>query len=523
MTSTSSKVLLTRRALILGAIETTYNTNPGLSGDTDAALVESPDYKVTPQVLKRNFVQDTLSPLGSRVGRKIASLSFGMELRSNGLTNSGALADECMVGRFMRACAYEASTMTGGAAAIVKEPTTNTNDPTWAGGGTSVLTNKSKYRATVVLGGNSATAKIRLTGGVFHDTAETTYFPEEGVSASVGGTTPTMTLAVVQTTPLAPTITVGGTFESTDILNVTVCGVDFSYTVIGGDTDLAGAATSLAALINAHALITASAVGAVITLGYASTGAGVVVTSGVTALNVGAQTGLTLTPTFSGALTLGDYWDVYVYPQGILYLPRSEDFESISLEAYFDGVKHEITGCFGTFTIEADAGSYGMIKFTFTGQYHAPTDTAVPDSVQEETIPPVVESAQLILGDGGAFQPVVAKFTFDQANQVAERPDVNSTDGYAGTRITGREPKGGIDPEATLVADYDFWGLLASSEQTALTMRIGSTAGNRILFNAPKIIYTGLTYADRNGIRTLDAGIEFVRDAGDDETEFVFA
>ena len=39
---------------------------------------------------------------------------------------------------------------------------------------------------------------------------------------------------------------------------------------------------------------------------------------------------------------------------------------------------------------------------------------------------------------------------------------------------------------------------------------------------APNTQYTGLTYADRNGILAYDAGMKFARANGDDEMTFYF-
>lgn len=523
MVNQSARPLLTRRALILGVLEDTYGTNPGTDPTTDAALVSAPEYTVDPQILTRDFVREDISPLGSRTGRKLSSLSFGMEFRSNGRTQSGALADECMAGRFLRACGYSATSMTGSAAlGNVMNADSNTVNPTWAKGGSSVLTNKTKYTGTVVLGGASATAKIRFSGGEFHDDGFATYLKNEIFTSTVTGAGATMTATMDDTDPLSLEITIGGSFHVGDVLTASLGGYTFTHSVVSGNTNNDGAATAFAAVINAHALFAASASSGVITVTFAASAAGVTTTSGSTALNVGPS-GMTATPTWTGNLVLGDTFTFDAYPQGIKYLPISDDFESISLEAYFDGVKHELNGCFGTFTINAPAGEYATINFTFTGQYVSPVDDAVPTATHETTLPPIVELSKLILGDGGVFQPVVAAFTFDQNNTITPRPDVNSSDGYKGMRLTARAPSGGIDPEATLVADYNFWDLLAESTQTAFTMRIGSAAGNRILMNAPKIQYTGLTYGDRDGIRVYDAGLNFTRDQGNDEMEFVFA
>lgn len=517
MVKTASKVLLERKSLILAKMETTYGVDSVPTGSLDAALVSEPDYTVDITVLDRDFVRDDLSPLGKRVGRKLASVSFGMELRSNGRTGSGQLTDAPMLGRFLRACGYSEASMIGtGTIGAVRSAPANTVNPTFAIGGASTTNNKGKYKATVVLGGASATAKVRITGGEILD--DTTVLPAEGVSAVVTGTGATVTATVNYTNPLAPTITIGGTFHVGDIITATVNGIIYKLVVTVGMTDLAGIATALAALIDPHALITASAAGAVVTIGYTGTAAGVVVTSGSTALSLG-NSGGTITPTWAGSLTLGNSWEVYVYPVGLKYLPVSDNFESITIYLNKDGVLHKLTGAFGTFTIEATAGQYGKITFTFTGIYNTPIDQAAPVSVQESTLPPIVELAKMWLGDA-EYKPVVNSFTYDQGNTISPRPDVNSADGYIGIRVVGREPSGGMDPEATLVADYNWWDKLATSTQFALSFRIGQTAGNIVLMNAPKVQYTGMTYQARDGIQTYDAALAFGRDQGNDEFEF---
>ena len=529
MANQASQLLLTRRAVVLVGIESTYNTDPGLSPSTDAVLVSTPDYKTTNTVLERNFVRQSLSPLGHIIGRKLAMMDFGMEFRSNGLTQSGSLGNECILGRMLRACGYAATSLTGGAAVGAPVAVVNAGAvPTWVGAGTSLLSNVSVYTATVVLGGASATAKIRITGGQFLPTGEsatTGYLPQEGVTASVSGAGATTTLAVVTTNPLAPTITVGGSFHAGDVLSATICGITFTYTAVSGDTNLSGVATSFAAVIAADARMTTTAASsAVITVGYTSVGAGIVVTSGSTVLNVGTTgvVGLTIKPTWTGNLTLGDSWTIPVYPQGIQYSPISTNQQSASLKMYFDGMVHEMNGAYGTFSIDAEAGKYATIKFSFTGQYVAPVNAALPTTTQETTLPAVVQLAQLILGNN-QFQPTVEKFTFDQGNVIVPRPDVSSADGYNGVRLTERKPKGSITPEATLVSDYDWWGKLAASTQTALTLKIGSTAGNIICINAPTVQLGGLTYADRAGIRSYNAPIEFTTNTGDNEISFITA
>lgn len=507
--------ILTRTAVMLAKVESDYNTDASPTAADDAVQIEDPQFTTDLTVLQRNFLRNDISPLADRIGRKLAGLSFTVELRGNGSQNSGSLSDAPKLGRLLRGCGYSETAVTStGTVGAVDNASGNTVNPTWAAGGASTKTNKADYKLSVVLGGASATAKIRVTGGEGIDDATVLKSEVFEVSVTNTTTTPTVSGSWNVTDPLAPKLTISGTFQVGDIVRVIAGGIVFTHTVVSGDTDLSGIASAIEALIDAHALITASASSAVVTLGFTGSAAGVVVTSGSTALSLG-NSGGTLTPTWTGNLTLNDSWDVEVYPVGLKYQPVSSNFESLTLYFYAGGVLHKITGALGTFSVDTTAGEYGKVSFTFTGQYVDPVDALVPeDAVFETATPPIIELAKLRVDN---FDAVVDKFTYDQANQVVPRPSVNDSDGYRGVRITSRAPSGGIDPEATLLSNFDFWSKLKNSTEMQFTMKVGQTAGNIVLFNAPRVQYTNLTYQNRDDLRVYDAGLKFARKNGNDE------
>lgn len=404
-------VLLTRKAVLRGAMETTYNTAASL-GAGDGILVSKPTFMVRPNVLERDYTRNDLSPMSHIIGRKLASMEFETELRGNGKQNSGLSADAPIIARLFRACGYAITAL---AAASLFGPFpvgTPSKDVSWATSVASATnTNVIAYYLKCTLGGASGTAKVTITS----------------------------------------------------------------------DTSGEGSAEA-------------------------------VVTSG-SAINLGTS-GATATPTWTGNLTAGDEWIVWARPPGLALMPVSDAFESITLEMHKDGVRHLMPGAFGTFEITAQAGNYAMVKWTFTGTYHAPTDDANPAPTFETTLPAQVELARLKMHD---FSAVVDKFTFNQRNDIQIRPDVSSSDGYIGTRIVSRKPEGGIDPEADLVASNDFWGQFAAANRMPFQMRVGTVAGNTVWCFAPSVQYTGLTYTDRQGILAYDAGLRFARVNGDDE------
>jgi len=291
-------------------------------------------------------------------------------------------------------------------------------------------------------------------------------------------------------------------------------------TVTWGVADAGSTATEVA--MYTLEVTTAGASGTAAVTVSSDVGAGnasAVITSG-TPFEIGAE-GLEITPTFTGNLSLGQTWTVWLLPPGLTLRPVSDDAEisSITLTMYKDRVRHTMPGAYGTFTIDATAGAYATVQFTFTGTFVAAVDGTAPSPTYERTLPAQVELARLKVDE---YTAIVEKFTFDQANDIQVRPDVSSPQGYIGTRLVGRNPTGGINPEATLVADYDFWGKLRTAERTAFQMRVGTVPGNIVWFMGPQTQYSGLTYADRNGILTYDAGLKFSGYDGDDETFFHF-
>lgn len=243
----------------------------------------------------------------------------------------------------------------------------------------------------------------------------------------------------------------------------------------------------------------------------------IVLTSG-TEVDIGNQ-GLTMTPTFSGDLEVGQQWVIWLRPTGVALDPISDDFQSITLVMYRDGIKHTMTGSFGTFTIEATAGDYARISWTFTGKYEKPIDENMPSPNYEKTLPTQVELARLRI-DG--YYAIVEQFTFDQGNDIQLRPDVSSTEGYIGSRIVARDPTGGINPEAEKVADQDFWDKFALAKPMPFQMRIGTKPGNTVFMTCPGVQYTGMSYTDRNGLMTFDAGLKFPAYRSNDEISFFF-
>ena len=528
-------VLLTRRAVVQAAIEDTYGT-PKTMTVNDGVLVSEPTYTIDPNVLERNYTRDSLSQTPHIIGRKLASMEFTTELRGNGKQHSGQLADAPIIARLFRACGYELKSQTNPWLKGVFEVGAHKSRVSWNGDVTLAdNTDVICYFIEVVTGGGSGVAQVVINSDVEGESSgasaavkatgsiEFSSQPDPSSTITLNGSTVTF----VSSTPGSNEVEIGQDLAETlanlvDFLNgsadaeISKC----TYSASGGDTllieyDTPGAAGNSFTLA-VHADSNGTVSGATLSGGADAT-TGHTLTSG-SPLNVGTH-GLVLTPTFTGDLEEGQKWVLWLMPKGLALNPISDNFESLTLVMYKDGVKHVMPGAFGTFEITATAGDFATIQWTFTGLWQQPVDEPMPTPNYERTMPSQVELARLRVG---GFHAVVEEFTFDQANDIQPRPDVSSDEGYIGIRIVSRAPEGGINPEADLVANNDFWNQLATAERMPFQMRVGYEQGNTVWMIAPGVQYTGLTYQDRDGILAYDAGLRFPAYDTDDEICFFF-
>ena len=155
--------LLQMRAVLLSKIESVYNTDAVPTQD-DAMLVSEPDFTVDPNMLERNFSRNSLSTLAHRVGRKLAGMTFGLELRG-----SGNVATAPKLGRHLRASGYAETQITAGASQVgaVRRHPEGVAGPNvaWGGAAMGVVSPPEPimYTIEVMTGGISGTAKVSIT------------------------------------------------------------------------------------------------------------------------------------------------------------------------------------------------------------------------------------------------------------------------------------------------------------------------------------------------------------------------
>jgi len=119
-------------------------------------------------------------------------------------------------------------------------------------------------------------------------------------------------------------------------------------------------------------------------------------------------------PAYGKALQACGLDETIVATTSVTYSPVSSSFSSVTIYYNIDGLRHKVTGCRGTFSINATVGEIPSIDFTFTGVYVAPDDSALPSATYANQATPLIfkngnTSSFQLLSFAGALQA----FSFD--------------------------------------------------------------------------------------------------------------
>lgn len=182
---------------------------------------------------------------------------------------------------------------------------------------------------------------------------------------------------------------------------------------------------------------------------------------------------------------------------------------------------HKITGCRGTVSFDFEAGKIATAEIKLQGLIDEISDESEPSApTYETTKPPIVENSTFTLN--GVTSLIAQAVKIDMANEVVKQDDISSATGLKGFLITGRKPAGSINPEAVLKATYDFVGDWQAATERALSLVLGSAAGNKLTVTAPKLVLEKVGAGERSGIRTEDLAFRLALNAGGDELVLKF-
>ena len=226
-------------------------------------------------------------------------------------------------------------------------------------------------------------------------------------------------------------------------------------------------------------------------------------------------------PRYGALLRACGLLEAVVASTSVTYTPRSAGFESATIYFNNDGIRHVLTGCRGTFTMNCEVGQIPTLDFTMIGVYNAPTDTALPTTTYSQQASPLIfrqgnTSAFQFFSYAGCLQSV----SFDMANETVYRELVGCTKEIL---ITNRAPSGTVMIEAPSLATKDYFNIAQTETTGNLTFLHGTAAGNRVTFTAGQCDITNPTYADQDGVQMLNIPYVAVpTTAGNDELTLAF-
>jgi hypothetical protein len=261
---------------------------------------------------------------------------------------------------------------------------------------------------------------------------------------------------------------------------------------------------------NAHGLLSGDKI---VTVGFTDTACNI---DGVVITKTGANT---FTYPAAGAADTGSSAGSPAYRTQIAYNPISSSFDSITIYFNVDGVLHKALGCRGTFEISLAVKQIPTLKFTFTGFYSSPTDTAAvtPDFTGFTTpLLPNTQNTPTFTLD--AYAGILETFSLNVANQVEYKPFIGAEE----VLIVNRSPAGQINFEAVTIATKNFWSLIENNTLCALVLDHGPNNGYKMNLSVPYVHLGNPTYQDSSGIQMLSTPFQATpSSSGNDEISII--
>lgn len=200
----------------------------------------------------------------------------------------------------------------------------------------------------------------------------------------------------------------------------------------------------------------------------------------------------------------------------VAYQPVSSTFDSVSIYYNLNGRRHKLLGARGTVSARLSIDQIPVFAFQFTGLYAAPADANEASVAYTGWQVPAVttNSNTTALSIHGYSGALMSELSIDLANDVQFRPVVGAA---SNVLIVNRAPAGSITLDADLVASWDPWTKIRAGTLAALSITQGTTAGNKVKIDAPKVQLGNPTMGDRLGIATEQFPLTLMPNTGNDE------
>jgi len=224
-------------------------------------------------------------------------------------------------------------------------------------------------------------------------------------------------------------------------------------------------------------------------------------------------------PAWGALLRACGFSETIVASTSVTYAPVSSAFERLSLHYYLDGLFHQIIDAVGTVTLDITSKAIPFLRFRFMGAYKPIIDQAMPSGVSYTRFvkPQAVNKANTPTWSLGGYQGCLQSASVDVANQLVWRSLISCE----GAQITNRNPTGALSLELPSIAALNWPRMVLDSENVALAIQHGKTAGNIVELLTPTAQLTNPTYSEADDVAMLGLQMNLTPNAGNDEIKIV--
>jgi hypothetical protein len=183
----------------------------------------------------------------------------------------------------------------------------------------------------------------------------------------------------------------------------------------------------------------------------------------------------------------------------VVYSPVSSAFDSMTLGGYTDGMLNKLTGARGNLKFSMKRGTLPKFTYEMRGIYNDPTDVALPNpTISAYQVPlPVNVLNTSAFALHGFSNACLESLEFDMGNELQHRDLINCTDQI---QITDRKSKGKLVIEWNTVGVKDWLSLIKNATLGALSITHGTTAGNKVKFDASNVQLANPKYDKQDNI-----------------------
>jgi hypothetical protein len=204
---------------------------------------------------------------------------------------------------------------------------------------------------------------------------------------------------------------------------------------------------------------------------------------------------------------------------GVVYVPVSSAFESVTIYMNVDGTLHTLTGARGTLDFSVVVKQIPTIKFTMTGLYSAVIDAAAPTcDFSLYKVPQVVNTQNTLGFSLFSYSGYMESFALQIANDIQYITLVGSES----VKLLDRKPSGTLIFQATSIATKDFFTPIAANTKGAFSLDHGSLNGYKVSFACSSVHLGDPSYQDSNGVQMLSVPFQPVPTTGNDELSITF-